>query len=62
MTRDHLITRYTILRKKNLDLLKECRLEKSKITRYSLEKKRRRKENPLLWRFKWVRVILNNII
>lgn len=49
--RDHLMIRYIILRNKNLDLIKECKLYKSKITGYGLAEKRRR-EDPFFWKLR----------
>jgi hypothetical protein len=63
MTRDHLMTRCTTLKKENLDQIRECKLDKSKITGYGLaEERRRKREDPLFWKMKWVRVISNDIL
>lgn len=49
VSRDHIKTRFIILKKKNLDWIRECKLVKSKMTQYSLieERRRRRRKDPL---------------
>lgn len=49
ITRDHLITRYTTLKNKNLNLIKKCRLDRFNITRYKLTQERRRRREVLLF-------------
>lgn len=63
MTRDHLMTRCKTLRGENLDLIRECKLDKFKMTGYGLtEEKRRRREDPVFWKLYWVRMTSNDIL
>jgi hypothetical protein len=48
ITKDHLMTTCKILRKKNLDLIREYKLDKSRVTGYGLtEERQKRREDPL---------------
>lgn len=60
--KDYFMTEYTTLIIKNLDQIKKYKLNRSKTTGYGLAKKRKiRKEDLLLWKLKWVKVISNHI-
>lgn len=53
---------YTILRKENMDLIREYKLDRFKITEYGLVKERRKKKDLLFWKLRQIRVISNNIL